>query len=517
MSSFAAILLLVCGHMTGAQQSGDSSSTAAAAGPASESARRIIHLDQYRPTPGDVYDLTINYGFDPAFGTGESAQSEGTRRTETLRVIIRSDHELDVPYAGTIDTSALTFSELQEVVTSRVRERLLVPYVSLTLAAPAVFDVFVWGQVESPGYHTMTSLDRLDDVLRIAGGTNAAGSRRRVEIHRNDEIAPHDLVAFVAMGREGENPFLRPGDRVFVPALESSVEIRGGVARPGRYEILEDEVIGRVIELAGGLLPTSRPDEATVTRLTESGSYATLDPAGIDLPDLNVRAGDIISIPTSVPATATVLVEGAVHRGPVEETGARSIPTEPILLEVSYAPGMTVLRVLERFGGPTSFAELDRAFIIRGTDNRREPIPDLETLWLERQWDRDIDIAPGDRLVVPMRRLVVNVGGFVNRPGTFPFTSGYSAGDYLELAGGIDVENGSADQVFFVRPNGTRTRVSVDTAVPTGTMIYVDRNGWSRTRATFADIVTVTGWITSIVGATVVIFEFIQLFDPEFP
>ncbi|HKJ85537.1 MAG TPA: SLBB domain-containing protein, partial [Spirochaetia bacterium] len=179
-----------------------------------------------------------------------------------------------------------------------------------------------------------------------------------------------------------------------------------------------------------------------------------------------------------------------------------------------YTPGMTVLRVLERFGGPTNFAEPERSFVIRGQDRTREPIPDLGTLWSERQWDRDIALRPGDRLVVPMKRLVVAVGGSVNSAGAFPFTSGYTVGDYLELAGGVDEENGSPARLFFAEPDGTRTRVEVSTPVPIGASIHVGRSAWGRTKQAFADVFTVTGWITGIIGVVTVIIEFVELVGP---
>jgi protein involved in polysaccharide export with SLBB domain len=475
----------------------------------SDIARKIIHEARYRPTPGDVYDLTINYGVNPNAGSAQ--------RTETIPLILQSDYQLMVPYIGTIDAGDLTYSELQDQVTSRVRERLLVPFASLTLAAPAVYDVFVWGNVNQPGYHTISSLNRLLDTVGVAGGTQESGSRRRIEVERDGVVEQYDLVAFLAQGDQNQNPYIRPGDRIFVPVAESAAEVRGAVAKPGPYELIGDETVGDLIELAGGLLPTAQLDEASINRLDEQNRYTILDLTDDDLRSLTTQTGDIVTIPASTSTSETILVEGAIHQGPAEEGSPRSIPLEPILLEVPYTPGVTVLRVLEQFGGPTNFAEPERSFIIRGEDGRREPIPDLGTLWQARQWDRDINLLPGDRLVVPMKRLVVAVGGFVSSPGSFPFTSGYTVGDYLELAGGVDPEDGSPNQLFFAEPDGSRTRVGVDTPVPIGANIYVGRSGWGQAKKTFNDVFTVTGWVTGIIGVATAIIEFVQLFNPNFP
>ena len=510
LSVFVTILLLACAATAAAQQG-----TAASQG---DTVRKIIHEEGYRPTPGDVYSLTINYGVSTSRRMADQeAASQSTQRTETIPLVLQANYELTVPYIGEIDVRTLTYEELQQTVTQQLRERLLVPFVSLTLSAPAVYDVFIWGSVNNPGYHTISSINRLLDAIGAAGGTQQTGSRRKIEVHRDDEVERYDLLAFVAQGDEEENPFIRPGDRVFVPVAEAAAEVRGAVAKPGTYELLGDETVGEILELAGGLLPTAQVGKATVNRINESNRYVILDLADADVRTLPARPGDVVTIPASTSTAETVLLEGAIHRGPAEEGSPRSVPMEPILLEVPYTPGLTVLRVLEQFGGPTTFAEPERSFIIRAEDNRREPVPDLAALWEDRQWDRDITLSPGDRLVVPMKRLVVSVSGLVNSPGAFSFTSGYTVGDYLELAGGVDEENGSANQLFFAEPDGSLARVTVDTPVPIGANIYVGRSAWGQAQQTFDDIFTFTGWITGIIGVATVIVEFIQIFNPAFP
>ncbi len=471
-------------------------------------ARKIIHEEHYRPTPGDVYTLTINYGVSP---------QATAQRMETIPLILQADYRLVVPYIGAIDARTLSYTELQNQVSTRLRERLLVPFVSLTLSEPAVYDVFVWGSVNSPGFHSVTSLNRLADAIASAGGPQTVGSRRRIAVHRDGEVSRYDLVAFLAAGDDEQNPFIRPGDRVFVPVADAAIEIRGAVTKPGTYEIVGNETVGDLLSLAGDLLPTAQMGRATVNRLDEQNRYTILDLADVDLRSLPARSGDIVTIPASTTKTDMVLLEGAIHRSPAEEGTPRAVPLEPILIEVPFTPGMTVLRVLEQFGGPTNFAQPERTFIIRGSDNRREPIPDLARLWAERQWDRDINLEPGDRLVVPMKRLVVAVGGSVRNPDTFPFTSGYTVGDYIELAGGVDPENGSPNRLFFAEPDGSMRRVDIDTPVPIGTNIFVGRSAWGQTKHAFGNFFTVTGWVTGIIGVATAIINFAQLLGVSFP
>ena len=482
----------------------------AAALPAqNEIARKVIHAGDYQPTPGDIYTLVINYGINPA--AGAAAQIETTTLT------IDADGQMLVPYIGAIDAARLTYSELQAQVTESVRERLLAPFASLTLTAPAVFDVFVWGSVQTPGYHTLTSLNRLVEALGVAGGTQASGSRRRIEVHSETGVSTYDLVAFVALGDESQNPYIHPGDRVFVPTAAAAMEVRGAVVRPGTYELVGGESMADVLQLAGGLLPTAQTESTSLSRLDENGEYTFVPRSDVPLAEIAVVSGDVITIPASTTSTDLVVVEGAIYSGPAQEGTPRAVPSGPLVLEVPWTPGMTVLGVLEQFGGPTVFAEPERSFIIRGADGERQLVPDLDELWSDRRFESDIVLSPGDRLVIPMKRLVVAVGGAVIAPDAFPFTSGYEVGDYLELAGGVDPETGSVERIFFAEPDGTLTPVDVSAPVPIGTTIFVDRNGLTRTDGVFADVFTVTDWVIGIIGVVSAVITFIQIFAPDFP
>ena len=474
-----------------------------------DTSRKIIHQDSYQPTPGDVYTLSINYGINVSNGSAAP--------TQNIQLILNSDYSLEVPFIGAINVRTLSYDELRTQITERVRARTFAQFVSLNLTAPAIFDILVWGRVGRPGFVSVTSLTRLTDAVTVAGGIAASGSHRQVELIRSDRSQEYDLVRYVSDGDDEQNPFLKPGDRIHVPLADSSVELIGAVAQPGRMEILPGETVGDIIDLAGGLLPTAQADKTVVMRIGENNRYSIMSLAGVDVTTLPASAGDIINIPASTTTSELIQVEGAIYTTPAEEGSPRSIPMQPILLDVPYTPGLTVLGLLERFGGPTPFAETDRSFIIRAGSGERSPIPDLGEMWDSRQWDRDIPLAPGDRLVIPLKRLVVSVGGQVNSPGAFSFTSGYVVTDYLELAGGIVEQDGSADRLYFAEPDGTLTRVDQDTAVPMGASIYVGRSGWGATKRLFDNVFTVTGWITGVLGATTVVITFIQLFNPSWP
>ena len=471
----------------------------------SDLVRKVIHEDGYIPTPGDVYTLTINFGINISANRSE--------QTESIPLVLSSDYTINVPYIGSVDVRGLSYPELQEVITTRFSQRALAQHVALNLTAPAVYDIFVWGAVQAPGLHTVSSLNRLTDLLVLAGGPLATGSRRQISVYTGSRVREYDLLAYTSQGDEDQNPFIRPGDRVFVPVAEAAVQVQGAVVLPSTYEILEDETLGDVIALAGGLLPTAEIDRTTVRRIGNDGRYSIMDMRETNPTDLALVAGDIIAIPSTTTTTETIQIEGALYTGPAEEGIPRAIPVEPVLLEIPYTTGVTVLQVLEQMGGPTHFADTASTFIVRA-DGERLVVPDLSEIWESRQWDRDIELYPGDRLVIPMLPLTVAVGGSVNAPGAFPFTSGYFVRDYLRLAGWIDIERGSLDDISIVDLEGNATPVTLDSAVPAGSTIYVGQNRWTTTREFFDNFFIATGWVTGIITVATAIIGFVDLVTP---
>jgi hypothetical protein len=68
--------------------------------------------------------------------------------------------------------------------------------------------------------------------------------------------------------------------------------------------------------------------------------------------------------------------------------------------------------------------------------------------------DNDLELRPGDRLVVGKRPDSIFVIGEVYNPNAIIHRSGSDVGDYLNLVGGI-TENADKGQVYIVRADGT--------------------------------------------------------------
>ena len=101
-------------------------------------------------------------------------------------------------------------------------------------------DIFVLGEVFSPGLYTVSSLATLTNAIISSGGVKRSGSLRNIQLKRNgDLIQELDLYDLLLKGDTSKDSKLLPGDVVFIPPITKTVAVYGEVNRPAIYELDE--------------------------------------------------------------------------------------------------------------------------------------------------------------------------------------------------------------------------------------------------------------------------------------
>ena len=447
-------------------------------GDARQLARRIMSATQYVVTPGDVYELQVRIG-----------------NLQKFPLLLQEDLLLEVPFIGTIDVRDMLFSQVRQTIVGGIKARVPAEFVSFELAAPALFDVFVFGGVRSPGIYTATPLSRMSDIITVAGGPQRGASLRRVELIREGEAAVLDLTRFSTLGELDANPTVEPGDRIRVPRVEHPVIVRGEVHFPGTFDLLAGETLGDAILFAGG--STQSADLSRVRVVRPSGSAISTIRAGADdHATFQLNPGDVVQVPALTRAEAMVTVRGALFGKPVSGNDTLTIPTNELLLRVPFRDGMTVLSVLDALGGPTPLAAPDGAAVVRA-DGSRVPV-DLPTLWSGRSEALDLPLAAGDDLHVPMQNLFVYVGGEVNSPLAVPYVPSFTVANYIRAAGGPTEDAGN--RFTLIGTDNQRRPVTDDELVEPGASVVVARNLWGETKKVLANLTIIAAFITTVVS-----------------
>lgn len=459
--------------------------------------QKIMHIENYIPMPGDIYTLALDYG--------------GTNLTPfSYSVMLQEDHTLELPYLGTFSIKGMNFTDARNTIIRRIKAIVPLQYASFTLSSPAKFDVFVFGQVTTPGFRTVTSLTRLSDLVTMAGGFRPAAGVRKIEITGKSGTGVYDYSSYATFGNIDQNPYLKPGDKVYVPQRQTFVTLSGAVALPGQYEILPGETLETVINHAGGLTVTASIDGIGVLRLNDRNEYEVLTEK-ITPASFTLKNGDRITVRSTLENIELITIEGAVFGAPVTEGAPQNIPVQPLRFRVPYHAGMSLLELLECVGGPTPFAEEGRAYLIRKRSGTRIPLPELLELWETKNAEFDMPLEADDYLVIPIKKLRVFVSGEVNGPGSYDFVEGYTVADYLLAAGGIDRESGSRTGIYKLDRFGGMTKTGLESPVQPADHIFVDRNAWTKTQNAVGNVFVVTGWVTVIITLLTSIIELVNL------
>jgi protein involved in polysaccharide export with SLBB domain len=288
-----------------------------------------------------------------------------------------------------------------------------------------------------------------------------------------------------------------------VPFEDLAASIDGAVNRPGRYELIGSRDLAELLELAGGLAPTSTRllPVSLVRRLPDDRQDQKLldfTPEG-KLPTVAIQHEDGVRIPSFTELQRSVMVIGAVAGAApavAVPTGGKADATAPDEVSATrrlpFVQGDSVRTLLERVGGVGPLANLEGSYLIR--DGKSLPV-DLHALVILRDLTADRPIALGDTLVVPFKRRNILVEGAVFSPGAYPYNPAHGIEHYLALAGGLNRFAKSLSNVRVVEPNGTMIDYHPDLQLEPGSSVVVPERNFSR-----AEVVQI---LISIAGVVV--------------
>jgi|GEM_PF-1346663 len=380
----------------------------------------------YMVTPGDVYTLTFVVG--------------GNLISHTI--VVGTDYRIRVVNLGVVNGRGRTFVQVRNQVEAIVTNNHPLSGPQLILTQPAVFRVFVDGEVYSAGERSAWGLTRLSSL--VDDNLTRFASTRNVTIRSvNGQTRVFDLFQFWRRGEQGHNPHLRPGDVVTFNRVQRLITIQGEVERPGTYQLLAGENLRQLIELYGnGLMPRADLSRITLTRFVGSeeisGDIIPLtaeDIAG----NFALQHMDIITIPSigdfrpAVPVERrerSITITGAVRRPGTFEL----MPHENLreLIEV-YGDGLTPLADLTRMtlrryvGGDEVSGDI---ILLTAEDIAGNfALQHLDVISIS-----DItDLRP----LVPVERVerTITISGAVRRPGTFELMQHENLRDLIEVYG----------------------------------------------------------------------------------
>jgi polysaccharide export outer membrane protein len=371
-------------------------------------------------------------------------------------------------------------------------------------------NVFVGGEVHSPGDYRTTGEAHLRDAVYLAGGLTPDAALDSAQLFRAQadgtlKILSIDLGEALS-GNPVDNIVIQARDRLLIHRkLESidapTVNVTGEVAKPGRYPLTANMRVADLIRVSGGLKRSAFADTADLTRfLTTSSQRMQIKLAVAMSGDVNedipLRNGDVLAIRQIAQWNdlgASVTVRGEVQHPatygiePGERLSsllmrcsgftAEAYPYGAVLIrkdvqEVEMKSHLELVNRIKSEEGylkalPEGDADQKNAKLtaIAQTETalqQLEATAPLGRLVIHVPADlsklakspADISVRDGDELIIPKRTNYVVVSGQVFNPTAVTYLPGRSAKWYLSQSGGV-TQIADKSAVFVVRADGS--------------------------------------------------------------
>ena len=422
--------------------------------------------------------------------------------------------------------------------------------------------VSLTGYVENPGVYQMTPVNRLSDLLllnkiatlekvektqilqeksvvvpkpaELLSPPNPEKEKeniitlennqglRSIQITRSGKIETYDLMKFYRLGDISQNPFLKDGDVVFVPAIKYFISISGGINLPGELEFVEGDKLGTIIDLSLGFTFDADISKVQLYRYKENRiDYDVLNydlKANPALWDLSLKADDriLISSDSEIRTRQRIKIYGQVKN-----------PGEYVI-----DANTTLYEILQQAGGCTKRGDI-KSMVYYNENINAEPDPYLELLMqrsmsdmtpLEYSYLRNnlmqlkgkysIDpvkminsegkeanpyLLDGDRIYIPEKIDMVWVSGQVKNPGMISWVEGKDWDYYIQAAGGYTNNRKTGKGRIIRGSSGNWVKPGKNVAIRAGDTIFVpaqtDRSMWTDVK----DIVTLTSSVVTII------------------
>ena len=281
-----------------------------------EVSKDYIPSDAYILGPGDVVTVSI-------FGRSQA----------DLQFTIKPDGFIAPSNLPKIYLKGISLGQARTLVENRFKNfyQFDKGQFALTLTTARTLTVQITGAVENPGTYTLSAYNTAFNALMAAGGPNALGTVRNIQVINGRNVKELDVYQFLFNPKKQSDYYLQNNDILFVPFTGNLVEIEGSVKQKGVFEMKDQENFDELISYAGGYLSDALKDEIQLVRKDSQGSFVK-EYSGDALSKVTFQDGDKVIVATQTSDQKDyVEVKGAVNYPGIY--GIRDYPTLKMLLE----------------------------------------------------------------------------------------------------------------------------------------------------------------------------------------
>lgn len=235
-----------------------------------------------------------------------------------LKVRVSDKGNVTLPLVGSMHWAGLTPPQAEQMLHDELvaDDYVKAPQVSVFIAEYATQGISVTGEVNQPGLYPLLGPHTVFDAISAAGGlTENAGNIITIQ-HKADPNHPETVLISSNGSLENPNELVEPGDMISV-SKAGLVYVIGEVNKPGAFVLSNNThlTVVKAIALAMGTTTRGRLKRICVVRHRNgSATLITLDLKRVlkqREPDIELRADDVVYVPTSAVRTTTDILQKA--------------------------------------------------------------------------------------------------------------------------------------------------------------------------------------------------------------
>ncbi|WP_322007886.1 polysaccharide biosynthesis/export family protein [Paraburkholderia tropica] len=184
---------------------------------------------------GDVLQIVVWDHPEIAAAVGSTQSQASTRPGDpSSGFVVDQSGDLTFPYAGTLRVEGLRTEEVQRRLSASLAKYFVKPQVTVRMASYRAHEVYVDGEVRSPGVVAVNDVPMsLYEAISRAGGFADSADQSDLALVRGGATHRINLTQMLASGISPSRLYLQPGDLLRVVARdENDVYVMGEVNKP---------------------------------------------------------------------------------------------------------------------------------------------------------------------------------------------------------------------------------------------------------------------------------------------
>jgi len=126
---------------------------------------------------------------------------------------VQTDGNIQLPYLGLINTVDRNFESIRTEIISKYGTL----YKNPEITVQPLYKIRILGEIRKPGIYYVTGVEKLSDVIALAGGETENANLNKIYFIQNDTKMNINAKEMFEKGRKISDIGLKSGDQIYVP------------------------------------------------------------------------------------------------------------------------------------------------------------------------------------------------------------------------------------------------------------------------------------------------------------